>query len=108
VVTSRVLAAAAAVVTAAVLGAAVVITRDQGDTPAWWFITLLAVGLAGLAYGATSGPHRGPVLTSASVLVLLLGVLALLTVGLPLVVAGVLGFVAARTAEVTPSGAATP
>lgn len=107
-VTSRVLAAAAAVLTAAVLAAMFAITRDQGDSPAWWFVAMLTVALAGLGYGATSGPHRRPVLTSASVLVLLLGLLALLSVGPPLLVAGVLGFVSSRTTVVTGAGAATP
>lgn len=76
--------------------------------PAWWFVVLLLAALAGLGYGTTPGERRGPVLTAASALLLVLGVLGLLTVGLPLLLAGGLGLVASRTPVVTAPGAAGP
>lgn len=70
------------------------ITREQGDSPARWFVALLALATAGLGYGVTRGARRGPVLIAASVLVSMLGVLAIFSVGLLLLAAGALGFVA--------------
>jgi hypothetical protein len=103
-----VLAAVAAALAAAVLAAYFAIMSSQDDSPAWWFVALLVVALAGLAYGTTSGPGRGPVLTSAAVLALLLGLLGLLSIGLPLLLAGVVGLVASRATGINRAGAATP
>ena len=91
------LAGLAALLTLGVLVAIFEITRDQGGSPAWWFVALLVLDLAGLAYGTTRGPRHGAVLTSASVLAMMLGVLAVFSVGLPLLAAGALGLLAARS-----------
>ena len=107
-VTSRVLAAAAALVTLGVLGALVAITRAQGESPAWWFVALLLVAATGLGYGTTRGVRRGAVLTAASGLLMVLGLLGILSIGLPLLFAGVLAFVASRSPRVIPPGAAGP
>ena len=105
---ARVLAVVAALISLGVLGAIVAITIDQGGWPAWWFIALLVLAASGLGYGATNGPHRVAVVTSTSILMILLGVLALLTVGLPLLVAGVLGLVSAGATRVSACDAAVP
>ena len=107
-VASRLLAGLAALLTVGVLVAVFAITRDQGDSPAWWFVALLVVAVAGLGYGAAGGPRRGTVLTAASALVLILGVLAVFSVGLILLVAGVLGVVASRTTVVSARGVVLP
>jgi hypothetical protein len=106
-VTSRVLAAVATVLALGVLVAVFAITDSQGSSPALWFVVLLAAACTGLGYGAVGGPQRGAVLISASLLVLMLGVLAIFSVGLPLLVAGVLGVIGSRTALLT-DGAAAP
>jgi hypothetical protein len=103
-----VLAALAAFLTLGVLATTFAITSDQDDFPAWWFVALVVVALAGLLYGTTSGPRRGPVLRASSGLVLLLGLLALASVGWPLVIAGAAGLVAAQARLVSSPGAAAP
>ena len=95
---SRLISAVAAVLSLGVLVAIYRITADQGDSPAGWFVALLVVAMAGLGYGVTSGPRRGAVLMAASVLVSLLGLLAIFTVGLLLLAAGAAGFVASAMA----------
>lgn len=102
------LAGLAALLGVGVLVAIVAITREQGGSPAWWYVALLVVAMAGLGYGATRGPRRRAVLVSASVLALVLGVLGVFSVGLPLLVAGVLGVVASCATAVSVPDAATP
>ena len=106
--TSRVLAAVAALLTLGVLGALVAITSDQGESPASWFMVLLLVATAGLGYGTTRGSRRGVVLTAAGGLLMALGLLGILTIGLPLLLAGVLAFVASQSPSASPAGAAGP
>jgi hypothetical protein len=107
-VISRVLAAGAVLLSVAVLVALFAITGAEGDSPAWWYVVLLLAAVTGLGYGMTSGSHRVTALLVASILLLALGLLGIFSVGLPLLLAGVLGLVAAtRTLSVTP-GAAGP
>jgi hypothetical protein len=105
---SRVLAAVAALLSLGVLGALAAITRGQGEAPAWWFVAALLVATTGLGYGSTRGAHRGVVLIAASGLLMTLGLLGILSIGLPLLLAGVLAFVASQSRGVTPLGAAGP
>ena len=105
---ARLLAGLAALLSVGVLVAAFAVWRDQGSSPAWWFVALLVVAIAGFGYGVTNGERSATVLTSASFLVLALGLLAVLSVGLPLLVAGSLGLVASRTTRVSARGAEVP
>ncbi len=96
---ARVLAAAASVLALTVLAVGFAITGAQDDRLPWWFVLVVALASAGLGYGVTRGPHRRPVLFAASAGLALMGLLGLLTIGLPLLLAAVLGTVAgARTA----------
>ncbi|MGZ8717140.1 MAG: hypothetical protein ACXWYO_08530 [Gaiellaceae bacterium] len=105
---ARVLAVLAALLCVGVLVATFAIWRNQDASPAWWFVALLVVAIAGLGYGVTSGARHGPVLIAASALVSMLGVLAIFSVGLLLLAAGALGFVASALIGVRARGAAAP
>ena len=93
--TGRVLAAIALVLTLGVLAAGMAITASEGDNLPWWFVLTLALASVGLGYGTTSGRRRQAVLLTASGGLMVMGVLGLLTIGLPLLVAAVLGIVSA-------------
>jgi hypothetical protein len=68
----------------------------QGDDPAAWFVAGLAVAAVLAGYGAV-GRARGrrPALLAAGALLLVLGLLGILSIGLPIIAAGVLAIVAA-------------
>jgi hypothetical protein len=83
-----------------------VIRQQQGD-PAVWVVAALAVGAAAAGYGSVvAAPYRGASLAFAGVVLLLLGLLAILTIGLPSMVAGGLCFVA-FVRRLTAAGSAT-
>ncbi len=105
---SRLLAAAATLLCLGVLTVAFVVTRSQGDHPAWWFVGIVGLASVGLGYGVTSGAHRRGVLLTASCAVGAMGVLGLLTIGLPLLVAAAMGVASAEGQPLTRSVAATP
>ena len=67
------------------------IIRDQGNSPAWWFVALLGFAAGLSAYGAV-GPReqRLPALLLASFLFIGAGFLSILTIGLPILLAAVL------------------
>jgi hypothetical protein len=83
----------------------VAVVQGQGDPPLPWFTAGLLVGALLAAYGAfRSAPRRRTALLAAGVLLGGLGVLGLLTIGLPIVVAGICCLAAAlRGAEVPTS-----
>ena len=88
------LAASAALLAAAMAWAYVRIIDGQGDQPLAWVVGGL-LGCAVLAtYGAPlAAPGRRTALVVAGVVLLGLGLLAILTIGLPILVAGVLALV---------------
>lgn len=89
-------AAAAAAITAVMLVLYLALIRQQGDEPAAWFVVGLAAAGLLSAYGIVrAAPKRRVVLTASAVLLLGFGLLGLLSVGLPIVGAGVLALVAA-------------
>jgi hypothetical protein len=89
-------AVAAGTVTAAVTVVYLLIMRAEGDTPAWWFLSGLIIAVVLLAYGAhRDAGRRRPALTLAGADLLGLGFLALLSIGLPLLCAGVLALISA-------------
>ena len=72
------------------------VVDEQDGTPAAWFVVALLLGAVGAAYGAVrAAPHRRAVLVAAGVVLCAAGVLGILTVGLPVVLAGGLCLVAA-------------
>jgi hypothetical protein len=86
----------AGTVTAAVAVIYLLIMRADGDTPAWWFLSGLIIAVILLAYGARrDAVRRRQALTLAGANLLGLGILGLLSIGFPLVCAGVLALISA-------------
>lgn len=101
-------AGAAAVLAAVMIGVYLAVIGRQGGDAASWYVALLAVGAAAAAYGAvTAVPLRRPSLVLAGTVLLAAGVLGILTIGLPILLAGVLSLVGARGAPPTPGRAAS-
>jgi hypothetical protein len=82
------LIAAAIVVVDAVVYVSLI--RAEGDSPARWFLALLAVSFGLLIYCAMPKSFLGPgALTVAGLLLVIGGLLGFFTTGAPLLVAGV-------------------
>ncbi|MEV6965169.1 hypothetical protein AB0M47_08615 [Hamadaea sp. NPDC051192] len=98
------LAAIAAVTAAVMLTVYVVIMRDQGDTPLWWVLATLglSVVLCGFAVDRRRAHRRG-LLGFAGAVLVVLGVLSLLSIGCPILIAGVTALIAAATANGRPA-----
>lgn len=91
-----VLAFAAACLAALMLGVYVAIMHEQGDQPLVWFSAALVTGAVLAAYGVfRRAPHRLIALFVAAAILGACGVLGLLTIGAPILLAGVLCLVAA-------------
>jgi hypothetical protein len=89
-------ALAAAVLAVAMAVVYARLMAEQGDRPLWWVLAVLLIGAGGAVYGSVAGGlRRTTVLVGAGVLLFLLGVLAILTIGLPILLAGALCLVAA-------------
>ncbi len=89
-------AAAAAAITAVMMVLYLALIRQQGDEPAAWFVAGLAAAGLLSTYGIVrAAPNRRVALAASAVLLLGLGLLGLLSVGLPIVGAGALALVAA-------------
>jgi hypothetical protein len=86
------LAAAISVVMAVVY---VQLMHAEDDEPLAWVLIVLGTSALLTAYGARlSATHRRVGLTVAAVELMLLGVLAILTIGFPILIAGVLALLA--------------
>lgn len=72
----------------------VLIMRSQGNSPLPWVLAVLALA-AGLAlYGANARARLAPVsLAIAGLLLIVMGVLGIFSIGLPLLIAGVIATV---------------
>ncbi len=90
-------AAIAAVLALAGLVAYLVVIAEQGDEgPAVWFVVGLVAGIAAAAYGAVvAAPRRRAALLGAGIVLGVLGLLGILTIGLPILLAGALALGAA-------------
>jgi hypothetical protein len=89
----RLLAAASAAIALTMLVIYLVLIDRQGDRPAVWFVAALAAGVLLAVYGAMRG--RRAALIAAGVLLVALGLAGILSIGLPIIVAGALAIVAA-------------
>jgi hypothetical protein len=90
------IAVAASLLAMAMLVAYVSVIRQQGGEPATWAIAALIGGAATAAYGAVVvAPYRRAALMLAGLSLMALGVLAILSIGLPILAAGALCLVAA-------------
>ncbi|GIM94166.1 hypothetical protein [Paractinoplanes toevensis] len=90
------LAVAAAVITLIMIAVYLGLISRQGNEPALWFVAGLAVAAVLAGYGAIGAARaRRPALLAAGALLLVLGLLGILSIGLPIIAAGVLAIVAA-------------
>jgi len=72
------------------------VMRQQEGEPAAWAVATLIGGAAAAAYGAVrTAPYRRAALMLSGLALVALGVLAILTIGLPILLAGALCLVAA-------------
>lgn len=72
------------------------IMREQGDTPVPWFLAALLLGAGAAGYGADRArPHRGAALVLAAGVLAAVGVLAILSIGFPVLAAGAVCLLAA-------------
>jgi hypothetical protein len=72
------------------------VTQEQGGEPAAWAVAALFGGAAAAAYGAVrTVPYGRSALVFAGLTLFALGALAILTIGVPILLAGVLSLVAA-------------
>lgn len=102
------MSASAALLAAAMAWVYVRVVHDQGDRPLVWVLTVL-VGCAVLAgYGASlAAARRRAALMVAGVTLLVLGLLAIFSIGLPVIVAGALALASsARARPALPATAA--
>ena len=99
------IAVAAAVLALVMMVVYLSIMRQGSDGPAAWFVSGFILGAAAAGYGAiTAAPHRGAALVLAGVVLAAMGVLAILSIGFPILVASVLCvFSAARSTGIAPS-----
>jgi len=76
------------------LGMAVVylwLMQLESDRPVAWFLAALLLGAGAAGYGAVrASPHRDAALILAGVVLTTLGVLAIFSIGLPILAAGAL------------------
>jgi hypothetical protein len=95
---SRYLVLGAAVWAAGYTGIYIVIVRGQGNSPAWWYVALLATGTGALALAAAKRRPRPPLILG-TVCLALAALAGLVSIGLLLVP----GVVAATVAATRPS-----
>jgi cytochrome bd-type quinol oxidase subunit 2 len=94
------LALSASVMAAAVTVLWLYLVATENDTPAWWALAVLLVGIAGAGYAVRPDvPYRRVALVASAVCLISLGYLALLSIGLPLLLAGAFCVAAALRAR---------
>ena len=88
-------AVGAALIAMAMAAVYVAVMRDQGDQPLVWVLAVLVGGALAAAYGAArAASYRQLTLGVAGVALLLLGLVSILTIGLPILLAGALALLA--------------
>ncbi len=88
------MAVLAALLAAAMAAVYVGVMHHQGDQPLAWVLTLLIVGALLAGYGSQQHAlYRREAVLVAGGLLTLLGLLAILSIGLPIIAAGVLALV---------------
>jgi hypothetical protein len=72
----------------------VLIMRSQGNSPLLWVLAVLAIAAGLASYGANVRARLAPVsLAISGMLLIVMGVLGIFSIGLPLLVAGVIATV---------------
>ena len=69
--------------------------RQENDQPAAWFLGGLVVSALLCGYGSARVPRRRTALAAAGGIMIVLGILGILSIGLPVLVAGIVALVAA-------------
>jgi hypothetical protein len=83
----------------------VLVIRQQGDQPAAWFLGGMGVCALLSSYGAArSAPRRVWALVASSTILIVFGILAILSIGLPILVAGIFAVVAVVRSGDRPDG----
>jgi hypothetical protein len=96
------LALSGCALSAAVTVLYVFLVTTQGAAPAWWAVLVLVVAIGCSGYGMrVAAPYRRTALIISGVGLIALGYLALLSIGLPLLLAGSLCVAAALRARPT-------
>jgi len=84
-------AVAVAVITVTMAVVYVLIIRSQGNAPLLWVLAVLVLAAGFAAYGANARARLAPVsLAISGMLLLVMGVLGIFSIGLPLLIAGVI------------------
>jgi hypothetical protein len=95
-------AAIAAVIGLVMIGLYLGLIDQQGNQPVAWFLGGLAAAALLASYGAArAAPRRGSVLAVSGAVMTVLGILSILSIGLPILGAGVLALVAAARSRRT-------
>ncbi len=93
------LATIPAIVAIAMIGAYIVLIVQQRGQVAYWFIAAMTTTALLSIYGVVrTAPHRVPALAIAGALMTLLGLIGILSIGCPILLAGVVAIVAAARA----------
>jgi hypothetical protein len=79
--------------------------RQENDQPAAWFLGGLVVGALLCVYGSARVPMRRAALAAAGGIMIVLGTLGILSIGLPILVAGIVALMAAARHRAANSGA---
>ena len=99
------LAAIAAVIALIMIGLYLGLIAQQGGKVAVWYLAGLALAALLAIYGvARAAPMRVPVLVVSGVMMVVLGFLGILSIGLPILVAGALALLAAARSPRRVSG----
>jgi hypothetical protein len=95
------MAACAAVLTVVMIVLYVALVRQQSDQPAAWALAALILGAAAAGYGAYRGSTlRRAALILASIVLMSIGFVAILSIGFPILAAGLLcALAAARSTQ---------
>jgi hypothetical protein len=82
---------AACALVLAIVSLYLVLVSLEDDRPRWWAVSVLVAGVVGTAYASSRrAPLRRAVLVLCAVLLGALGYLAILTIGLPILLAAAL------------------
>jgi membrane-bound ClpP family serine protease len=86
---------AAALIATAVLGLYLRLMRQESDRPVAWFLGGLVVSILLCGYASVRLALRRTALITAGMIMIILGMLGILSIGLPILVAGIVAMLSA-------------
>jgi hypothetical protein len=86
---------AAALIATGVLGPYLWLMRQESDQPVAWFLGGLVVSILLCGYASVRLPLRRTALITAGTIMVILGMLGILSIGLPVLVAGIVALLSA-------------